>query len=170
MSRKITAGAALVGGATTLLYALLSAEPTLSSGTAPELVQLETDMASIEGKVASLSQADNTPRLALRNLFGAATDSSEGKKLGAWRSDTKQPLSRPVVTQSAPTIKSTPDLLGIVIRDKDSKAFFTENDKLYALRRGDVLKGQYRIVSIREKKVVVKELSSGLKKTIFIKE
>lgn len=120
------------------------------------------------GRVIRLLVADrDVPKFPLKDIFA----DPEVKK------DEEERLARKKVQQSASnnapkTIKVTtiPRLVGIVIRQSGAKALFVENDKPYLLGEGGVLAGRYRITEISSEKVHVREVSTGLRRTIFVKD
>ncbi|NIT58263.1 MAG: hypothetical protein GWN00_19150 [Aliifodinibius sp.] len=108
------------------------------------------------------------PKVPLKDLF------SDPRKHGATSRNNIEQVDS-VVTESIKatrtiTIATPPRLIGVIIRDSETRAFFVENDKLYSLKQGDALAGRYRISSIASDKVSIKEVSTGVSRNIYIKD
>lgn len=107
------------------------------------------------------------PRIPLKDLFADPAENSlkqQRTELSTAR------ITTPVDVGSNRKTSTTPRLIGVVLRESETRAFFVDNDKTYSLKRGDTLAGRYRIVSITSDKVNIREISTGLSRSIFIKD
>ncbi len=132
-----------------------------------EPIKYQTD---VQVLMKTLMGGQEIPRVVLRDLFsdGASEAKLVNKDIQSNVSNRKK--STTTLTRPSVKISGPPVLMGVVIRKSGAKAFFVEKDKLFSVSRGDTLKGQYRIISIRDKQVDIRELHTGLTRTIFIKD
>lgn len=109
------------------------------------------------------------PKMPIRNIF-AEKEAPEKKASGIV---SHRPLVAPLVKPAVKVKKkvsssSLPRLIGIVIRDTESRAFFV-GDKFYTVSKGDTVAGRYRITAIQPEKVQVVDKSTGTRQTIRMK-
>jgi hypothetical protein len=62
-----------------------------------------------------------------------------------------------------------PRLIGIVIREHESRAFFT-GKQFYTVAKGDVVAGRYRITAIQPEQVQVFDKRTGSRRTLRMKK
>lgn len=164
--------ALLLGGSGLVLTSLyLSQEGNESNAEHLESVSRISKSSNHMHKViAALSQGESVPTLALRDLFSdprAVSSPLGGKNIHSNKSE-QNPKS--VNAQFLDKVSTPPLLRGVVLRKSGNKAFFTEKDNLYSVGTGGVVGNQYRIIRIREKSVLILDMATGDKRTMYIKD
>jgi hypothetical protein len=107
------------------------------------------------------------PRIPLKELF---SDPSV-KKVEEMPATTQTPTQDQAAENDADRkITVPPRLIGVLIRSSGGRAFFVDDENAYSLSRGDELAGRYRITEITPEKVGLREISTGLSRTIYVKD
>lgn len=107
------------------------------------------------------------PRMPLKNIFGEDAKSEKKPEKAAIIEPAL--ITKPLVTPKAITIKTTPKLVGVIIRSRSKKAFFVD-DKVHNVKVGDLLVGSYRVVSIHTDRVDIVDNRTNLKRSIYLKD
>ncbi len=146
----------------------LTASDEIVAGTGLDYSEPSVEKSGDIGNALKLLVSNKSiPRLPLKDLFAAPAEKTvqDPRAVIADTADLK-----PGKVAAIQKISTTPRLIGVVLRRSETRAFFVDKDKTYSLKRGDTLAGRYRIISITSDKVNVREISTGLSRSIFIKD